>query len=346
MPRSPLALALVSLAVLLASPALAQPTPDHAGEAGPPDHAGAAAGGGGPPDHVAAAGPAGPDGAEPTASSGGPSDTTTAPADASDGSHEDSGDEPSREDRIPHAEPASATDETGADDVATGLSTTTTSSPDLADAGSSAAPGWSSAARLLGPSIVVGLLAFGLVARARLPEEAAHEPGEADPTTPAGEAADRDEAVDPDPPKPGPIGLLTLGQRALDRGDVEAAADWFHTATLADPDRQAAHFCLGLCLADLDRLHEAEDALREARRQQPGDLEAAYAHAQVLARQGRTETALHVLEGLADEMPGLADRLRSDGDWACLHGDPRWRAVADARGDPSTAGEPAGEPPV
>lgn len=295
MPRS-LVLVVLSLALVLASPAIAQPTPGHAGDAGPPDHANAA-GEAGPPDHAAAV----------------------------SGAHAD--------------EAAPATSEANTEAAGTTLSTAAPTGPEPADTSSSAAPAWSGAARLLGPTIVVGLLAVGLVARARYPEDPTDQATEADeePSPDEQDEPTDAEPVDLAPPQPGPIGLLTLGRRALDRGDVEAAADWFRTATMADPDRQAAHFCLGLCLAELDRVHEAEAALSEARRQQPGDLEAAYAHAQVLARQGRTETALHVLERLADEMPGLAERLRGDEDWACLHDHPRWLALAT---DPDGSGWP------
>lgn len=317
MSRTTLVLVVVCLATLLfTAPAFGQSSPTHAGDPGPPAHA--AAGDAGPPDHArAASGSVGGDEAPSSTSDAGatvdaepaPSQETTSDAVAGDAGGLATS---------PQTAPAAPAPGAG--------------NPSTSDARSSSVPSASTIFMLFGPAATVGLLAVGLVARSRVPEP--EDPEDADGVE-GDEPAVRQEDGDPDPeptgpepPTPGPTGLLTLGQRALARGDIEAARDWFRTAAIVDPQRQAAHFCLGLCLSELDRPREAEAALAEAYQLQPGDLEATYAHAQVLARLGRTREALAKLETLADEMPGLADRLSDDDAWAPLHDHPRWLALA------------------
>lgn len=202
-------------------------------------------------------------------------------------------------------------------------------------------------AQVAGWLTLLGLVGFGLVARTRVPEDPADgddggpedvEEAEPETTSPPEEPQPEPEAapVEFGLPTPGVTGVLTLGHQALERGEIEAAAGWFRTATRLDPAKQVAHFCLGLCLEDLDRLDEAEASLFRAHEMRPGDVEATYALAGVLARQGRTRRALGLLEGLIEDMPGLAERLQEDEAWATMRDHPRLLALT---GELAMAGE-------
>lgn len=161
------------------------------------------------------------------------------------------------------------------------------------------------------------------------------------PLPPRAPEADPEPGRDPEPeeqppsdpasatelPEGGPDGLLELGSEALDRGEVETAASWFETAIALQPGLQAAHFCLGLCLDELGRLEEAEDALGNACRLSPEDALAHGMHASVLARLGRTRGAVAKLEQVADTMPELLDAIRDDEAFAPLHDHPRFLAL-------------------
>jgi hypothetical protein len=345
--------ALGMAALIVAVPSIAQGPPADAGERGPPAHAAAS----GPPDHAGAA-----DAAAST-------EHPTAGEDADTG-EETTDDAETATDPIEDPEADEASTEapaTTSTAIGTAAPTTTdggqpaavvsgsgSSGPSPSGTGSSTAPGIGASFLVLGPALAFGLMALGLVARARYPgaydgdHEADAEPGDVEPMEDVDEEpaepepdAEADEATtQPAAPRPGPVGLLTLGRQALDRGDVEEAAEWFRTVTMAEPDRQVAHFCLGLCLEKKGELAEAEAALAEARRLRPGDVETAYAHAQVLARQGRTREALRELEALADDMPGLAERLQDDEAWASLRDHPRWLALTGELADRFDADQP------
>lgn len=330
MPRTTLVLAALGCAaLLLASPIVAKPTPGHADDRGPPDHANAPDDPGPPTGTDTATGAADAGGEdEPDGSAAQPSTEEPSTVDASDpgGQAVATAEEP---EPVSLDTAAPTSDAEPAQPTALGSA----SSPSGQWSGSTPAPD-ASDVFLVGPTLAVGLVALGMMARVRGSKDAETEATDDEEGSPEADgedeaiAEDVDEPVTVEPPQPGPVGLLSLGRQALDRGDVEEAAGWFRTATMADPDRSTAHFCLGLCLADLDRLDEAEAALAEARRQNPGDMEATYAHAQVMARRGRTQAALRLLERLADDMPGFGQRLREDEDWACLHDHPRWLALS------------------
>jgi tetratricopeptide (TPR) repeat protein len=121
--------------------------------------------------------------------------------------------------------------------------------------------------------------------------------------------------------------LLELGQRALDEGDPETAAEWFETAIEAGQSVATARFCLGLCLDELGRLEAADDALAQARKQGSDDPMARYAHAGVLAQLGRNGQALALLERLIDEAPRMQEPLRDDEAFDTLSDHPRFLAL-------------------
>lgn len=204
------------------------------------------------------------------------------------------------------------------------------------------------AATVLAPLTLLGVLGIGLTARMGATEQAQHELGDAaaqgasiqaETATPkqTGQAerspsrqhsgASQDDEEHQAIPEPGVSGMLSLAQRALDRGQVEVAAGWFQTATELDPRQQAAHFCLGLCFEKMGRLQAAEAALAEALRLAPEDLMAAYAHAGVLARQGRTRKAVTELERVVTKAPAIAEMLSGDDAWDGLSDHPRLLAL-------------------
>lgn len=122
-------------------------------------------------------------------------------------------------------------------------------------------------------------------------------------------------------------GVLIQGQRALDEGEIQAAADWFRTAIELEPDLEPAHYCLGLCLDEMGKLERAEAALAEARRVGDGDPLATYSHASVLARLDQARQAVEMLESLVDEIPEMADQLEDDEDFDALGDHPRYLAL-------------------
>ncbi len=127
--------------------------------------------------------------------------------------------------------------------------------------------------------------------------------------------------------EPGIEGVLLLAQDALDEGKTEDAIRWFETAIAIKSDLQAAHFCLGLCLDEADRLDEARDALGNAHKLAPRDPLTRYAYASALARHGDTENALQHAAYLAEHHPALADTMLEDHEFASLHDHPRLLAV-------------------
>ncbi len=216
--------------------------------------------------------------------------------------------------------------DTAAPDPTPGASNLGTSGSSLAPTATELAASW------LVPGIAIGALGaiFTLKLRGRDATEPDDEPDRtgagSDPST-ADAAPEPSSPTVPQAPVAGIDGLLLLGQDALDRGDLDQAVGWFETAIAIKPDLQAAHFCMGLCLDELDRLEEAEEALSNACDLQPGDPLAAYQHAGVLARLGRSEAALEHVARLTQRLPDVAERLADDGDFACLMDHPRFLAL-------------------
>lgn len=358
-----LAVGILVLVFGLATPSLAQGGPPaHAGQGGPPDHAASGAEGAdrGPPAHAGGQrGPPAADdgGAAEVADGGGTTEAgaSGAAAQASDTHAETTGEATRDGDADATKQDVTEAAETG--DVATTEArpsgpakettvTDTASTPLVLEGSSSgsveaASAGNTEAAPGLLAGVVPGLLlgAVGVLALAvhvgaprrdpvRPPRGAVDE---ADPEADGGaDEAEPDEtgASEPDPAatEGGVVGVITLGQEALDAGDVEAAAGWFETATELAPRLQVARFCLGMCLDELGRLEGAEDELRRARRLEDDPM-ARYAHASVLARLGRTREAVEILERLTSLRPELRERLREDEDLANLRDHPRFLAL-------------------
>lgn len=120
---------------------------------------------------------------------------------------------------------------------------------------------------------------------------------------------------------------MLLGQEAIDRGDLEAAVGWFETAVAIKPDLSPAHFCMGVCLDELDRLVQAAQAHRHARELEPRDPITRYQLASVLARRDRPSEAIDEVRTLVKENPGIADQLREDPDFDRLGDHPRFLAL-------------------
>lgn len=205
--------------------------------------------------------------------------------------------------------------------------------PSVGTSGSSLAPTATElAASWLVPGIAIGALGaiFTLKLRGRdatEPDDEASGPSDTPEPSEKDAAPEPSSAAVPDAPVAGIDGVLLLGQDALDRGDLDQAVGWFETAIAIKPDLQAAHFCMGLCLDELGRLEEAEEALSNACDLQPGDPLAAYQHASVLARLGRTDAALGHVARLTQRLPDVAERLADDEDFACLMDHPRFLAL-------------------
>lgn len=141
-----------------------------------------------------------------------------------------------------------------------------------------------------------------------------------------GEEAD-DASAPVEMPDPGLDGLLCLGRRALDRGDLETAIGWFETAIAVDARLQAAHFCVGLCLDEMGRLEEAVDVLRQAHELAPEDPMTRYALASALARLGEGAEAIDLLGPLVRRSEMFADAMREDAEFDALRDHPRFLAL-------------------
>lgn len=183
------------------------------------------------------------------------------------------------------------------------------------------------------PSLAIGAVgAIALVRarsqtrsrRRRAPEPASEQPSEATQTP---EEPDGSEPSTRELPEPGLEGVLRLGQQALDEGDLETAVGWFETAVAISPKAQAAHFCMGLCLDELDRLEEAADALENALELQPGDPLALFAQAGMRARMGRTGDALELAARLTREYPEFREAMAEDEAFDRLRDHPRFLAL-------------------
>lgn len=179
------------------------------------------------------------------------------------------------------------------------------------------------------PSLAIGAVgAFALVrARTRPVEPAGPVKGTTSSPEPSPDAEAEAEPSTAQLPEPGLEGVLLLGQRALDQGDLEAAVGWFETAIAISPKEQAAHFCMGLCLDELGRLEEAADALDNAIELAPRDPLARYAQAGALAQLGRTGDALEHARRLARDSPGFREAMAEDEAFERLRDHPRFLAL-------------------
>jgi tetratricopeptide (TPR) repeat protein len=109
------------------------------------------------------------------------------------------------------------------------------------------------------------------------------------------------------------IGLLQLGERALQKQQPRQTVDEFFLAAADLLDRSAAILptpeplgAAGFAYAHLNRLPLAEDRLVRGLQQSPGDIRMRLGLGMVLSRQGRTTEARELLERTIQDVPELA----------------------------------------
>ena len=122
-------------------------------------------------------------------------------------------------------------------------------------------------------------------------------------------------------------GLLRAGKTAVEQQRFEEAVAWFTQALKLDPRVHVAHFCMGVCLATLDRHDEAYAALRKAHRLDPREGAYRLELARAAARTGRHREAIQQMSPLLHALPDLARHAGDDDAFAGLRDHPRWLAM-------------------
>ncbi len=112
---------------------------------------------------------------------------------------------------------------------------------------------------------------------------------------------------------PDPAVLENLGTACLMSGDAMAAERELRRAIAAGGTRSMLHMRLGMALAALGRLDEAEAALRVAQQLDPEDADIGINLGNVLASGKRTAEALEQFRQVLERNPGHADALYNIG---------------------------------
>lgn len=99
-------------------------------------------------------------------------------------------------------------------------------------------------------------------------------------------------------------GWVNLANAAQSCGDFGQAAEAFQRARGLPGCPPDVSLMLGLTLARLDRLAEAEQLLREFHARHPGHRDATLALGRILAGKGDTETATAIIEAYCRQQPG------------------------------------------
>ena len=106
-----------------------------------------------------------------------------------------------------------------------------------------------------------------------------------------------------------PYALGILATEHLRRGDLEAAVDEFHQATMLLPGKVELHSNLAFALGGLGRNEEGLKEARMALKLDPGRAKVRYVLGQILLQMGRKEEAEFHLKKAAMELAGARAML-------------------------------------
>lgn len=105
---------------------------------------------------------------------------------------------------------------------------------------------------------------------------------------------------------------LALARRALSHGRYDEALRCFDAAVSHEPRMALAHLGRALCLGQLGREKDAEEAMEVVLEAAQGQEEVLYHLAQMCAREGATSVGAPLLRQAVEAMPRLEERAMKD----------------------------------
>ncbi|MCC7380239.1 MAG: tetratricopeptide repeat protein [Deltaproteobacteria bacterium] len=124
------------------------------------------------------------------------------------------------------------------------------------------------------------------------------------------------------------VEAIELGQS----GDLEGAVRILDGIVKADPNNLEARYNLGIALAGMDRLDEADFAFARLLEKDPQDWEAIAERAAIRAVRGQTADAFKLLDQIPAGQGGLTTRLDSDPRWVPHGQDERMNPIRARHG--------------